>query len=55
MVSLFIPVEDTLIIEGDRNSVPILGFLCRLAASFNKVKNYRTLRVLGRAENARPF
>jgi hypothetical protein len=35
MVSFFIPVKDTLIIEGDRNSVPILGSLCRLAASFN--------------------
>ncbi|MFT6705012.1 MAG: hypothetical protein ACJA2T_001558 [Gammaproteobacteria bacterium] len=39
MVSFFIPVEDTLIIEGDRNNVPILGSHCRLAASFNKSNN----------------
>ena len=43
------------IIEGDRNSVPILGSLYRLTASFNKVKNCHSLRSFGRANSARPF
>jgi hypothetical protein len=53
MVSFFIPLEDTLIIEGDRNNVPILGSDCRLAASLNKSNNAygsetHTLRFLKR-------
>jgi hypothetical protein len=36
MSSWCIPNKHILKIEGDRNSVPILGSLCRLAASFNK-------------------
>ena len=44
MVSYLNPIFDTPMIECDRNSVPLLGSLYRLAASFNKAINLAALR-----------